>query len=48
LIRLFDSVIGNFGPEESIASFHWWRRAGKSAVMTKEAAEMLALEIATR
>jgi hypothetical protein len=42
------AVIGNSGPEPSIASFHGWRRAGKFAVMTKVTAGMLALEIATR
>jgi hypothetical protein len=42
------AVIGNSGPELSIASFHGWRRGGKFAVMTKVTAGMLALEIATR
>jgi hypothetical protein len=48
LIWLLTATIGKSGWAGSMASFHWWQRAGKFAVMTKETARMLALEISPR
>jgi hypothetical protein len=48
LIWLLTATNGKSGRAGSMALFHRWQRAGKFAVMTKETARMLALEISPR